>query len=80
MSTIKTDEQLYDVRLVKRHLSNKVAKKKEFEKYLKNLTDSTEFSDYITKELIFEELQVPEQDEQADSEEDAGLPEEESEE
>ena len=69
MALIKTEEQLFDVRLVERHIQKGMTSEKDFNSYLGKLPDLEENSEYISKELIFDEetdadLDVDEQEDE----------------
>ena len=70
MPIIRTDEQVFDIRLVDRHIMAKRIRQKDYDKYLKSLEDVEENSDYITAELIFDFLAEPKEETDEDSESD----------
>ncbi|MCB1152066.1 hypothetical protein KDL45_00345, partial [bacterium] len=59
MSVIRKPEQLYDVRLVDRHRKTGVVQSKDYDKWLKDLPDAADNSEYITAEHIT--LETPSQ-------------------
>lgn len=56
MSTISKPEQIYDVRLIERHLAAGKIKKAELDQYLKQLADVAENSEIISKEILFDHM------------------------
>jgi hypothetical protein len=54
MPIIKTEEQLFDLRLIQRNIQKGLIRQKDYERYVKSLADMTENAGYITKELILD--------------------------
>jgi hypothetical protein len=54
MSTISKPEQIYDVRLIERHVNSGRIARKDVEQYLKQLADAGENSEVIPRDVIFE--------------------------
>ncbi len=78
MPIIKTEDQIFDVRLAERHIDKGRTTKKEYQKYLKELENVEENAEFITADLIFEELRK-DNDEEASVEEEIEEEEEEEE-
>jgi hypothetical protein len=54
MVTISKPEQIFDVRLVERHVASGRIARKDHEQYLKQLADAAENSEVIPKDVIFD--------------------------
>ncbi|MDP8224373.1 MAG: hypothetical protein P9L99_13495 [Candidatus Lernaella stagnicola] len=59
MTTISTPDQIFDVRLVERHIDTGLTTKKEYEQFMKQLPDVAGEFEYVPKEAIFD-LETPE--------------------
>jgi hypothetical protein len=68
MPLIKTDEQLFDIRLLERHLTKGQITQKDYDAYLKNMDSVEDNADYVTADLIFDELKTEEPLEDPDAE------------
>ncbi len=54
MITISTPEQIFDVRLIERHVANGKIARKDVEQYLRQLADVEENSEVIPRDVIFD--------------------------
>jgi len=54
MATITKQEQIFDVRLIERHLHTGKISKKDLEGYLKALPDKSDNVDIIPREALFD--------------------------
>jgi len=53
MTIINRPEQIYDVRLVERHVAQGVINRKDYEQYLRQLPDKQDNSEVIAKTALF---------------------------
>jgi len=54
MDVIKTEDQIFDVRLIERHIKKGLITRKDCDRYLKSLSDSNENMEMISFESICE--------------------------
>ncbi len=54
MTKISKPDQVFDVRLVHRHINAGVTTKKDYDQFVKGLPDAADNVDYVTKEMVFD--------------------------
>jgi hypothetical protein len=59
MTTISKPNQVFDIRLVARHINAGLTTKKDHDQFMKQLPDAADNFEHIPKELMFD---MPEQD------------------
>jgi hypothetical protein len=54
MTTISKPEQIFDVRLIERHVNKGKISRKDFEQYLKQLPDASDNVEVISRDVLFD--------------------------